>query len=164
MKRKPFLFALALLLVIGAALWGVNYRLDHPPLSQADKEFRALVAGADSVEVGQTSCSPQQACFNVNWRSYGTLNADYTREIISLIRLKDAPQNEVLEGRPVYLRLTFAHEDKPLLSCELGQSSTFSQLFLESGEGFVYSYSLHPRFEKPLRRALDAYLPQRIRP
>ncbi len=161
MKRKPILFAIALLLVVGTALWGVNYRLDHPPLTKADEEFRVLVAGADSVEVGQTSCSPQQACLSATWLSYGALNAEHTRKIISQIRLEDAVPNRNFEGRPVYLRLTFTHIGQPLLACELGQSPTLSLIFPEKGERY---YSLSPRSHKRLNRTLDAYLPQRIRP
>ena len=55
MKRKSLVLCFALLCV-GAALWGVNYRLNHPPLSKADREFRALVAGADKTLAYQLSC------------------------------------------------------------------------------------------------------------
>lgn len=41
-------------LMLGAALWGVSWRLDHPPQTKADVAFARLVNGADRVEI--SSC------------------------------------------------------------------------------------------------------------
>jgi hypothetical protein len=47
MKRALFLVPLAL----GGALWLVNWRLDHPPPTIADKEFQTQMQGVDKVEI-----------------------------------------------------------------------------------------------------------------
>lgn len=39
------------MVVLGLLLYGAKYRLDHPPLSQADTLFRQMVKGADRVDV-----------------------------------------------------------------------------------------------------------------
>ena len=48
-KRASFWFLP--ILILGAILWGVNWRLDNPPLSKTDLKFRAAVAGADELRV-----------------------------------------------------------------------------------------------------------------
>ena len=167
MKRKPIILAFALLLVVGAALWGVNYRLNHPPLTQADKEFRALVAGADGVEILYEKC-----CLGES-RSDGTiqfqnLNAHQTRDFIESLRfLDDSPRINII-GFGMHIR--FFRQSSELALIQLNQnlkSSNFSHLVedkQQSAPSVRQIFYLNPRFNKRLNRALDAYLPQRIRP
>lgn len=42
------------LLLLASVLWGVNWKLDHPPLTAPDQEFTRLIRGADEVEI--SSC------------------------------------------------------------------------------------------------------------
>ena len=169
MKRKSLIPAIALLLVVSAALWGVNYRLNNPPLSDADKEFRALVAGTDSVKVSQES-EQQQAIPTKFLIKYKPLNATQAREFIEILRLLPEPHG----GRPigifnspkkfpVTLYLSFSRSDKELASLELSQTTT-STVFSCHDSTQTKFYKVNPRFNKRLNRALDAYLPQRIRP
>ena len=157
MKRKPLIFALALLLVVGAALWGVNYRLDHPPLTKADKEFRALVAGADRMELWRSHSS-----------SKSTLDSTELNELVRQYRLSQrvtfpgiAPPSfgKSLLG---HSSLLFWQQDKPIIWAFIYHTSKGSIIHvLNPHEGF---YQVNPRFNKRLNRALDAYLPQRVRP
>ena len=164
MKRKPLILALALLLVVGAALWGVNYRLDHPPLTKADKEFRALVAGADSVRV-----------FNVSPPKYEgkdvTLSANQTQELIQKLRFSETYQP--LNPESFYSSengtdyLLFFRGNERLTGFDFWQVTKPGEMtedHPEQPEGKISSYKLTPRSTMRLNRALDAYLPQRIRP
>ena len=69
----------------------------------------------------------------------------------------------------IYLNLTFSRKGKILYNVILNQSHNASELQW-SGEETAnspvpfYFYKLNPRFNKRLNRALDAYLPQRVRP
>ena len=160
MKRQPLILAIALPLVIGAALWGVNYRLDHPPLTQADKEFRALVAGANSVEI-KTSVCQLPNCTRFARDEYRTLNASQTRELIESIRLIGRTPEQFSQNRLVSVSIfTFKHQKKELLP-EFALHRMASWNEFHSGSG---PYAVNPRFNKRLNRALDAYLPQRLRP
>ena len=167
MKRKPILLAIALLLVVGAALWGVNYRLDHPPLTQADEEFRALVAGADGVWSSQWAC---QGNCDENWLiKYKPLDAMQTRELIENLRVVDGREYDSLAGdlsstghSTVELELKFTRQGKPLASFLLLQTPGSSGIGkLPAFKGIT---KINPRFNKRLNRVLDAYLPQRVRP
>lgn len=169
MKRKPILLALALLLVVGAALRSVNYRLDHPPLTKADKEFRALVAGADSMRATQASCQNAPCAASVELK-FGPLNAEQTRDVISKIRLLDQEVSSSQE-LPVYINLMFYKNGKSLYNIVLFQTPSSSEIekTWNGYEGNKYIFPtvyqrLNPRFNKRLNRTLDAYLPQRIRP
>lgn len=161
MKRKQLILAIALLLVVGAALWGVNYRLDHPPLTQADKEFRALVAGADSIEASQQIVdSPIISLIPLK-----VLNSE-TRELLENMRFVKV---ESLIGLPKYgvdLDLEFRSKGKTQ-HCTLSQLSDPQGNVLTCGSQDEINsrmFELNPRFNKSLNRALDAYLPQRVRP
>lgn len=44
-------------LALGAVLWGVNWKLDHPPQTKVDKEFEFQIAGADEMAVFTFSAS-----------------------------------------------------------------------------------------------------------
>lgn len=50
MKRVLFLLPL---LVLASALWGVNWKLDHPPPTDADEEFQSQIQGVDTLEVDE---------------------------------------------------------------------------------------------------------------
>ena len=160
MKRKPLLLAIALLLIVGAALWGVNYRLDHPPLTGADKEFRALVAGADSVEASQYSCQRRACATNYAIR-FDPLNVTQTRHIIEELRfVSKIPTTTMDSSQATMLKLEFRKGDKAVVRCTLWQSPNLNEMSTMQHA----SYRLNPRANKRLNRVLDAYLPQRIRP
>lgn len=174
MKRKPIILALAPLLVVGAALWGVNYRLDHPPLTKADREFRALVAGADSLEVRQLICL-QANCSTYDHFKFRPLNAVQARGLVEQLRLVDS--SLARSGIPSdRFHLRFLRRDKVLARFVLYQTISSSQLSTRVDDkppnamnvtmNVTYSnHNLNPRFEKSLRRYLkNQVLPQRIRP
>lgn len=167
---------LALLIVVSAALGGVNYRLNHPPLSDADQQFRALIAGADSVAASQGSCQQPECSANAVI-AYKPLDAAQTRHLIELLRFVDtAPDNfgkETATGAG--LILTFGRDGQELTYFNLGQTLVSSELssdtkplyFSTGADGNrvqVPSFQLHPRFEKPLRAYLDEVWPERIKP
>ena len=168
MKRKLFA-ALTSVALIGAALWGVNYRLDHPPLSQADKEFRALVAGADRVEVREYR--PRDS-FVV----HPALNVTQARELAEQLRLLDAISSPLPTSSRSIIDLTFWKHNQRIADFSLDQTSRSSWLIVRTpgplsrrdrsvSMSSAYAiYDLHPRFNKRLNRVLDAYLPQRVRP
>ncbi len=162
MKRQPLIFALALLLIVSAALWGVNYRLDHPPLTQADKEFRALVAGFNSVEIG----APQDSITPPPLRGVASLNSTQTRAFVERIRFVDDPVKPVPRGNLTMLRLTFSRHDGLESQHYLFQSPSGSFLVeeVELLKNPVKGHQLNPRSNKRLNGVLDAYLPQRVRP
>lgn len=159
MKRKPLLLALALILIVSAALWGVNYRLDHPPLSEADKEFRALVAGASQIQLMRLASHPRTTGFLLT-TDVKLLSSEQSQQFMGNLRLVDASAMPI---KPLATtKLTFLREDKVVSRFLWLEASEESQL-QRLDEPFNL-YQLNPRFEKPLRRTLDAYLPQRIRP
>lgn len=167
MKRKPLVFAFALIIVLVAALLGVNWRLNHPPLSDADKEFRALVVDADSVHVSQFSCQKQMACAASGTINYPTLNAVQTRELIELLRFTRDDKNLPAPNwsvPSVTLDLSFRRENHILGGYVLNQTPRQSGLIYASSSRVFSSYQLHPRFEKSLREFLDEVAPARIRP
>ena len=164
MKRKPLLLALALLLVVGAALWGVNYRLDHPPLTKADKGFRALVAGANRVEIVNNGGKGNSLAKQVE------LDEIQTRELIENIRLFDR-RAIGLSSSGSSIILVFWKNNEMLNTFVLNQRRNSSEMLIDlepmesrGGKSARSYYDLNPRFNKRLNRALDAYLPQRIRP
>jgi len=159
MKRRPFLLAFALWFLIGAALWGVNWRLDHPPLSDADKEFRALVAGADETRVVRFTHEQKTIITHIS-SIHTTLNAIQTHELIESLRFVDSTAAPTYPSRGS-IRLEFSRHGKALSWFDLTQTSTSSQLQCYAPP---HLYNLNPRFEKPLRRTLDQVLPQRLRP
>ena len=159
MKRQPPISAIALLFVVGAALWGVNYRLDHPPLTKADKEFRALVAGADEVRVNQQVMGEK----TMHQQFLKPLDAAQTQELIKALRFVDEEPKDT--GNYVTLEVTFLRKHKKLYLLSLYQSqkaTSFQEL--EYAGGIPRVYNVNPRFNKRLNRVLDAYLPQRVRP
>ena len=154
MKRQPLIFALALLLIVGAALWGVNYRLDHPPLTKADKEFHALVAGANGVTIEQMT--PLYLHREI------ILNTEQTQELIQMLRFSDIPV-EINSESPLYalnvtiITLNFRNNTKDLAQFGLFQTSKSSNFSSSSAPGDEL-YNLNPRSEKRLRRYLDRIL------
>lgn len=166
MKRKPILLALALLLVVGAALWGVNCRLDHPPLTKADKEFRGIVAGADAIEITQDSCQERPECENGHETVSEKLTAAQARTLIEHLRFLDK-QPVGRRGRPPQVAVLYFH----FLRKGRASETIYFTLLQTADEAHMYSpqhlsksFILNPRFNKRLNRVLDAYLPQRIRP
>ena len=167
MKRKPLVLAFALLLVVGVVLWGVNYRLDHPPMTRADKEFRAMVAGADNLELWE-GANP----------SHSIMNSTELAKFIENIRFSESlvPAGIFPPGSGVHPKdirvysLLFSSRDYPLASCMIFQTKkeiVFGGIPASISQNSISSernYYLNPRFNRRLNRALDAYLPQRVRP
>lgn len=177
MKRKPLLSAIALLLVLGAALLGVNWRLNNPPLSDADRKFRALVAGADSVQMSQESCQLKPACLKNNWVTYDPIDAAQTRELVRTIRIVGSETVPIGAQWKSYARLnlSFKRRGKEVAYLAILQDKKSSLLAtpskpfqLSTGgvwQNFVSpTYRIHPRSERPLRQFLDQIAPQRIQP
>ena len=152
MKRQPLIFALALLLVVGAALWGVNYRLDYPPLTNADKEFRAFVAGADSVEITSMTCTRNACSPSAPSSQPQILNAQQTRELIQTVHFIDSAKNEAhLWNEPVkrsYM-LEWKSGPKHVLSGEIRQTKNFT------ATDCVGFRQFQPRSQKQFWRIVD---------
>ena len=156
MKRKLVL-AVVLLLSVGALVWGVNYRLNHPALTPADRQFRARVAGADSAVIRQK----KPVGFVKRAAPLAVLDAAQTRALIETLRFVNAnSQLDIVSLSP--LELTFLRAGQPLARFELYQSDHSSEL--ESLEKPYQVFQLHPRFDKPLRRLLRAALPAPTKP
>ena len=166
MKHQHLRFSLALLLVVGAALWDVNWRLDHPPLSKADKEFRALVAGADSIQIYQFSCQPRASACSANGMLFDVkLNATQMNELTDQLRFLKVYPHFATPIQSIELNLGFRRRGKRIAYFQLDQTTKYSYLSHGLPNHIVgETYQLNPRFNKRLTRALDAYLPQRIRP
>lgn len=145
---------------------GRQLAVGYLPLSQADLQFRALVAGTDSVEVSQWSCQKQMACAATGTIKYKPLNAVQTRELIENLRFTDdrrLPINAVAPGT-VGLDLTFRRKGADLIHYTLWETRDATSLVHVIPSIVDASYKLHPRFEKRLRRTLDEVLPRHIRP
>ena len=156
MKRKPLLLAAALACVVGAALWGANWRLDHPPLLSEDKRFRAAVAGADSVETTQAVCA-DAACSRTRIVST-RLGAAQTRELIRHLRFVPFDGVARIGGKPPYYEtgLKFMGGRRKLLEMSLAQSGGHSYLYAARP---ARNYKLSARFEKSLQSYLSRTLP-----
>ena len=166
MKRKPLILVTALIFIVGAALCGVNYRLNNPPLSDADVEFRALVAGANNVQVSQFSCQNQMACAASGTLNYPTLNAAQTRELIERLRFTNDQTIPFNANEPgtVTLDLVFRNHQRELMRYTLRETPRSIDLVHVIPSVIDACYRLHPRFGKPLRQFLDQIAPKRIRP
>ncbi len=118
MKRKPITLALALMLIVSAALWGINYRLDHPPLSDADIEFRELVAGADKVEFieWRPTFSSGDSVAYIRY-----LNVAQTRELMERLRLLPISPARIGAYQEV-VGLTFYRGNQELGRFRIGQT------------------------------------------
>ena len=177
MNRKFPVIAVALGCVVGAALWNVNARLDHPPLSKADRAFAASVAGADSVVASQWSC--QGACSANALVKYPPLGAAQTRRLIANLRFLDAAPDAVITSAGVAgvtLDLSFRRAGREVARYTLCQTRAHSEvrdisppMRFSTGKTwkpfyFGFPCPLHPRFENPLRRALDEFWPHRVGP
>lgn len=157
MKRNPLYLAYALIFVIGATLLGVNWRLNHPPLSAADREFRHAVAGADRVIIRQK----KPVGFVARGAPMQTLDARQTQALLETLRFIGASsQLNAVSLAP--LELTFARQGQSPARFELYQTPTSSEL--ENLEKPYQTYKVHPRFEKPLREFLNEVAPTRIQP
>ena len=156
---------------LGAALWPFNYRLHHPPLSAADRQFRALVVGADSVQFFQRRHrDTRQEATTI---AYPPLNFEQTMRLIEQIRLLDEKSrfqtDATLVGKIDQFELVFSRKGEKLNSIGLS--------LIQNESAISWSYptapprqarytlpirKLHPRFEKPLRQLLDEFLPNRL--
>ena len=148
MKRQPLILSVALLFVVSAALWGANYRLDHPPVSPADIEFRARVGGANGTVIRQK----KPVGFVARRAPLRVLDAAQTRALIETLRLS-SPATQLSVAALSPLELTFERDGQPLARFELYQASEASEL--ETLEKPYRVYRLHPRFHKSLRQMLN---------
>ena len=170
MKRKPIL----LLLVVGAALWGVNYRLDHPPLTQADKEFRALVAGADSVWIYQSVVTNKKPLQSANRQV--DLNEEQTRELIENLRIGEEKSDGAIKTvfrkqKTQVVYLSFVRNKAPIFGCRIYHNSAQIALIsvptkiprpmktVSSKALPTNNFLIRLRFQKRLRRYLQEVLP-----
>ena len=169
MKHKPILFAIALLFVVGAALWGVNYRLDHPPippLTASDKEFQERIEGANKVYASQWSCQTM-GCFGGEEIKYPALNQEQTQQFVDCLRFADEKvPTQFLGVGSTQIQLEFWRNGQRVETYTIWEKPTrdVHSIAVVKGHPNPRYYLLAPRFVRPLNRALDAYLPQRIRP
>ena len=158
MKRKPIVLAGALLFILSAALWGVNWRLDNPPLTKADKDFRAAVAGANAVRLEQNDTLHPvagQTPMSVDV----TLDADQTRELISILHFSRVFQI-FGQGPPIRMRLVFLRQNQKDVVFSLEEHVSSVQL---TGRAVLApAYGLAPRSAKHVRRFLDEVAPKRL--
>ena len=157
MKRQPLILAIALPLVLGAALWGANWRLDNPPLTKADKDFRTAVAGAGAVRLDQKDLLRSvagQTPLSVDM----TLDAEQTRELISILRFSRVFQ--IFSPRPITMRLFFLRQNQKDVVFSLEERVDSMQL---TGRAVLApAYGLSPRSAKRVRRFLDEVAPKRL--
>ena len=160
MKRKPIIFAVALLLVVGASLWGVNYRLNNPPLNSEDARFLAAIQGADRVEAWQASCD-KSGCLKPKLTTT-RLNAAQTRELVRHLRFIESDGIGQITGKHPYYEanFTFLHGSHKLLQTTLASSGGHS--FFYASTPASKNYKLNPRFEKSLQNYLSRVLPPRV--
>ncbi len=171
MNRPSLPLAFSSTAALGAALWAINYRLHHPSLSAADRQFRALVVGADSVQFFQRSHRDmRQKAIAI---AYPPLNFEQTLRLIEQIRLLDEKSrfgtDATLADKIDQFELVFSRKGEKLNSIGLGlipNESAISWSYLTAPPRQVHytmpNRKLHPRFEKPLRQLLDEFLPNRL--
>lgn len=166
MKLKSLRLSLTLLLVMSFVLLGVNYRLNHPPLSNADKDFRALVSGADSVQMSQMSCPWYQACLKNVLIEYKPLDANQTRELTQRLRFTDDRLNPLMKPPPraMPLILSFRRKGKEITRYTLWETPRSMTLVHITPSAIDASYKLQPSFVKPLREYLNTVAPKRLQP
>ena len=170
MKRKPLILSIALLLIVGAALWGVKYRINHPPLSSADEKFRAMVAGADSVQLYQYGCPPRSICAGLGFLKYDLLNIEQTHQLIENLRFQDGVSNKP-DAWDEGVTLEFKRQGKTLAFFIVMKEVNVERIYGITRQARPYDHfapsltcELRPNFEKPLRNYLDQLNPQRIPP
>jgi len=153
-KRAVFLLPL----LLGGALWGVNWRLDHPPLSRSDRELATSFDLAQTADVFQQSCQ-QQACAANAYRKIGSLSALQTQRLRELLRVQNGSFGMYGAGTVLDIRLINKRRAVDLIQlCQTGQRTVVWDSM------YRCSWYLHPRFEGRLRSFLDANLPQRLQP
>ena len=156
----------------GVALWAALYRRNHPPLSEADKQFRAFVEGADSAEITQRE--HRDMWKEAEGIAYLPLDAEQTRRLIEELRLRDKKgmmqtKAELANQIDLY-QITFKRAGQELETFTLRRVATQTELewMIQSPPPNQNHYKvivceLHPRFESSLRALLDEVLPDRIK-
>ena len=159
-------------------MWAALYRRNHPPLSEADKQFRAFVEGADSAEIIQRE--HRDLWKEVEGIAYPPLDAEQTRRLIETLRLRDKKsmmrtqgdflQRAGFDNQIDFYRITFKRAGQELKRFTLGQIAAQTELewMIQSPPPNQNHYSviireLHPRFERTLRALLDEVVPDRIK-
>ena len=151
MKCPPLWLSCALIVVLGAALWGVNWRLDHPPLSKSDREFRALVAGANSVHIYRNNFVLNPGIGLQPTTFYALGNAQ-TRQLLSKLRFSD----ESVLGAPIEsFVMEFRRGGKTVCYARLSQKPAATTLLTMNKGGQMREYKLQPRFAKRLESHLN---------
>lgn len=155
MKRALFLLPL---LLLASALWGVNWKLDHPLLSRSDRKLATSFSLARTADVFQQSCQ-QQACSANAYRKLGSLSELQIRQLRELLRLQNKSYGYGAGGVVLDIRLRNGRKAVDMILLSQTKQRT---VVWDSRNGC--SWFLHPRFEPRLRAFLDANLPQRLQP
>lgn len=119
--KKRALWWLLPVLVLGAILWGVNWRLDHPPLSKIDFKFRAAVAGADELRVS----------FSLDKREIGRLRGKDVADFVEGIHLAEEQSGPSKSSAVLLLR--FFKKGRPLGMFGTDGGQTFYSDFCNRG-------------------------------
>lgn len=156
MKRKPLIFAIALLLVVGATLWGANLVL-RPPLSQSDKEFRALVKGATNIGCAIPDQSEAGALVGS-----GMGGVEF-QEFVKTLRFVDDPTAQYDKSSKASFLLTFFAEDgSQLARFRVDQSANSTTFFLRDSP--QRRFKMHTRFNPLFRKRLNLFASYRVKP
>lgn len=136
--------------ILIAVLWSLNWRLSYPPLSQADLQLRAAIAGANRMEIQYFSCQ-QQAC-SANVRVTEQLGQKQMAQFCENLRFLDAvvpPQS----GFPLALDLGFWRGRTRLMVVSLSIGE-FTTAYGPRSKDWRAEHRLHPLFEAKLRARL----------
>ena len=151
MKRKPLIFALSLLLVVSAALWGAKLVL-RPPLSQSDKEFRALIKGAINISYAMPDQREGGALVG------GKIEGVSYPELVETIRFVDDPAAIYdAPSKQSFLLTFFAEDGSQLARFRVDQTANFTTFFLRDAP--QRHFVMNSRFDTLFRRHLAWFSP-----
>lgn len=135
MKRTLFLLPCAL--VLGVTLWALNWKLDNPPLTQADQSFARFIQGADEVEI---------TTFSVD--KFALLKGKDLRDLLQNIHLSDE-LGQIAQGNSTYT-LDFRKRGKSMVQFDVDFDA--GTLYKSSSAAF------HPSIESRSRRNFERAL------
>lgn len=133
-------------LVLGGALWGVNWRLDHPPLTQADLAFSRLIQGADEVKVSE---------------GFGDAQATFTGERLMMLLNQMRFDNDggVISLGDFYV-INFRKQGRSLCSLEIDKSHQPASVWTHSSSNgrfpHAFMHALNGRCSRHLALFLRA--------
>lgn len=143
MKRALFLIPVAL----GAALWGVNWKLDHPPQSRADVAFARLVGGADEVELSTFSGTVKTS-----------LHGTQLGQLRDCLRFQDKSGLQS-QGYDNYYTLVWKKKGKVLARFDTDLDGRPPCLWGSGDAPVNFNHNLNPRFGKQLENTINEFLP-----